>query len=62
MADDRRHPCNGAAEAEDIINAVKYDPSKPCDKDVVPCYDPATMQLLGHVPAMSAREVGSAMI
>jgi hypothetical protein len=35
-----------------------YTPgATPVDKDVVPCYDPSTMQLLGHVPAMSATEV-----
>ncbi|PNH00029.1 hypothetical protein TSOC_014170 [Tetrabaena socialis] len=45
------------AEANDTIDAVKYDPSKPADKDVVPCYDPSTLQLLGHLPAMSAAEV-----
>jgi len=36
---------------------VRHDPKKKSDKDVVPCYDPGTMQLLGHVPAMSANEV-----
>ncbi|KAJ9528462.1 hypothetical protein QJQ45_020356 [Haematococcus lacustris] len=46
-----------ASEAEDTITAPRYDPGKPADKDVVPCYDPGTMQLLGHVPAMSAAEV-----
>lgn len=45
------------AEANNKIDAVKHDPSKPTDKDVVPCYDPSTMQLLGHLPAMSAAEV-----
>jgi hypothetical protein len=50
---------DAVAELEDVINATKYDPSKPVDKDVVPCYDPATMQMLGHVPAMSAAEVGA---
>lgn len=38
--------------------AARHDPSKKPDKDVVPCYDPGSMQLLGHVPAMSAAEVG----
>jgi hypothetical protein len=46
-----------AAEREDVINAPQFDPSAPLDKDVVPCYDPGNMQLLGHVPAMSATEV-----
>ncbi|KAG1661699.1 hypothetical protein FOA52_002035 [Chlamydomonas sp. UWO 241] len=46
-----------AAEASDTLNGAAYDPSKPVDKDLVPCYDPATMQLLGHVPAMSETEV-----
>ncbi len=47
-----------AAEAGDgPATAAKYNPSQPFPKDVVPCYDPCTMQLLGHVPAMSAREV-----
>lgn len=50
-----------AAESQDKISAIKYDPSKPMDKNVVPCYDPATMQLLGHVSAMSAREVCKCM-
>ncbi|GLC58293.1 hypothetical protein PLESTB_001342900 [Pleodorina starrii] len=45
------------AEANDIIDAAKYSPGQPVDKDVVPCYDPSTMQLLGHLPAMSASEV-----
>ncbi|GFR39785.1 hypothetical protein Agub_g270 [Astrephomene gubernaculifera] len=45
------------AEAKDTIVAAKYTPGQPVDKDVVPCYDPSTMQLLGHVPAMSAAEV-----
>ncbi|PNW88530.1 hypothetical protein CHLRE_01g033350v5 [Chlamydomonas reinhardtii] len=47
------------AEANDIISAPKYTPGQPVDKDVVPCYDPSTMQLLGHLPAMSASEVRS---
>jgi len=46
-----------SAEAMDKISAVLHDPSKKSDKDVVPCYDPGTMQLLGHVPAMSTNEV-----
>lgn len=47
-----------AAESEDLLqDAAKYDPSEQPPKDVVPCYDPATMQLLGHVPAMSDAEV-----
>lgn len=45
------------AESEDEIVASVYDPSKPCDKDVIPCYDPANMQLLGYMPAMSAAQV-----
>jgi len=45
------------AEAKDKISAVRHDPKKKSDKDVVPCYDPGTMQLLGHVPAMSSAEV-----
>lgn len=45
------------AEASNAFVGPKYDPSKPMDKDVVPCYDPSTMQLLGHLPAMSAAEV-----
>ncbi|GIL81328.1 hypothetical protein Vretifemale_10395 [Volvox reticuliferus] len=44
-------------EANDIIDAVKYSPVQPVDKDVVPCYDPSTMQALGFKPAMSAAEV-----
>ncbi|GLI61056.1 hypothetical protein VaNZ11_003318, partial [Volvox africanus] len=44
-------------EANDIIHAVKYNPVQPVDKDVVPCYDPSTMQALGFKPAMSAAEV-----
>ncbi|KXZ42649.1 hypothetical protein GPECTOR_127g527 [Gonium pectorale] len=45
------------AEANDKIEAAKYQLGQPFDKDVVPCYDPSTMQLLGHLPAMSAAEV-----
>lgn len=44
-------------ETAEVIDAALFDPSKPSDPHVVPCYDPATMQLLGHVPAMSAVEV-----
>lgn len=44
-------------ETAEVIDAAPFDPSKPSDPHVVPCYDPATMQLLGHVPAMSAVEV-----
>ena len=29
---------------------------------MVPCYDPSTMQLLGHLPAMSAAEVRSTAV
>lgn len=45
------------AEMHDKISAVQHDPKKKSDKDVVPCYDPGTMQLLGHVPAMSSNQV-----
>ena len=50
------------AEAQDTIDAVKYDPSKKPQPGVVPCYDPATMQLLGYCPAMSDREVSSDLV
>ena len=51
-------PCSHcAAETDDTIDAVLYDPSKKHASDVVPCFDPATMQLLGHCPAMSEQTV-----
>lgn len=45
-----------AAEAEDSIDAETYVPRKSPDGRI-PCYDPANLQLLGHLPAMSAAEV-----
>lgn len=47
------------AESKDRIVAARHDPKKRVDKDVVPCYDPGSMQLLGHVPAMSTAQVGA---
>lgn len=49
-----------AANVSEKLVGIKHDPSKRVDKDLVPCYDPATMQLLGHMPAMSANEVRNA--
>ena len=51
-------PCpSRSAETDDTIDAILYDPSKKHASDVVPCFDPATMQLLGHCPAMSEQAV-----
>ncbi|GMH33070.1 hypothetical protein BSKO_00904 [Bryopsis sp. KO-2023] len=47
------------AETEDEISAEKYDPDKHKADGTIPCYDPATMQYLGTMPAMTADEVNS---
>lgn len=49
------------AESEDILDAPKYNPETPVDPRLVPCWDPATMDFLGYVPAMSREEVRSAI-
>lgn len=51
------HPGGIIAEAADVLDTPTFDPKQKVDKDVIPCYDPATMQLLGHMPAMSTAEV-----
>jgi len=48
-----------SVEAADVLDTPKFDPKAKIDKDVIPCYDPATMHTLGHVPAMSVTEVRS---
>lgn len=35
-------------EANDKIDAPKYNPSSPPKPGVIPCYDPGTMQYLGE--------------
>ena len=35
----------------------KYDPLEEFPENVIPCYDPATMQWLGTMPAMTPEEV-----
>jgi hypothetical protein len=59
--DDTSSATHAAAESKDVISAPTYNSKGPVDKDVVPCYDPSTMQLLGHVPAMSPAQVGSVL-
>lgn len=44
------------AEGE-LDGAAKYSPPKSLPKDKIPCYDPGTMQFLGHVKAMTPDEV-----
>lgn len=46
-----------AAEKDDEISAEKYDRAKHDAPGMIPCYDPATMQYLGTMPAMTATEV-----
>ncbi|KAK9808600.1 hypothetical protein WJX72_000341 [[Myrmecia] bisecta] len=46
------------AEAQDVIKGKAYEPnSKAASNKEIPCYDPGNMQLLGHLPAMTASEV-----
>mmetsp|Transcript_10197 Transcript_10197/g.62172 ORF Transcript_10197/g.62172 Transcript_10197/m.62172 type:complete len:600 (-) Transcript_10197:4380-6179(-) len=49
------------AEVEDVLDAVKYDPSITSDPGLVPCWDPATMDFLGNVPAMTREDVKRAI-
>jgi hypothetical protein len=44
-------------ELADELDAAIYSPPKSMPKDKVPCYDPATMQFLGHARAMTPDEV-----
>lgn len=44
-------------ELSDEIKAEKFDPEKKYPDNVVPCYDPATMDFLGTVPAMTPEQV-----
>jgi hypothetical protein len=55
------HAIACAGETDDVIDAPKYDPKEKTPKDVIPCYDPATMQSLGYMPAMSESEVRAVM-
>ena len=48
------------AEAQDRITADKHVPGQ-ASADQIPCYDPANMQQLGVLPAMTASEVRSCM-
>lgn len=46
-----------AQELADKLDAPLYTPPKALPKDKIPCYDPGTMQLLGHAKAMTPEEV-----
>lgn len=49
------------AEADDVLEAAKYDPNVSIDPGLIPCWDPATMDFLGNVPAMTREEVNRAI-
>jgi len=44
-------------ELAEELDAPQYSPPKTLPKDKIPCYDPGTMQLLGHAKAMTPAEV-----
>jgi hypothetical protein len=46
-------------ELAEELDAPIYTPPKSLPKDKIPCYDPGTMQLLGHAKAMTPEEVGA---
>ena len=50
-----------SAEANDIIDAPRYTPPSRPPTSTIPCYDPATMQTLGTMPAMSPDDVRAAI-
>ena len=50
-----------AAESQDIIDAPRHTHPARLPTATIPCYDPATMQSLGSVPAMSPDEVRAAI-
>lgn len=49
------------AEANDIITAPRFTPPARPSTTTIPCYDPATMQSLGTVPALSPDDVRAAI-
>ena len=44
-------------ELAEELDAPEYSPPKTLPKDKIPCYDPGTMQFLGHAKAMTPAEV-----
>ena len=52
-------PCLSAAERQNNIEADRYNVSTKAPAGQIPCYDPATMQMLGFMPAMSKKQVSS---
>ncbi|KAF8061097.1 ALDH22A1 [Scenedesmus sp. PABB004] len=48
-------------EAAEALDAPTYVPGTPAPKGSIPCYDPSTMQLLGHAKAMTPAEVRAAI-
>ena len=55
----REKSCLSAAERENDIKADRYNVSTKAPAGQIPCYDPATMQMLGFMPAMSKKQVSS---
>lgn len=51
-----------AAEAQDTITASRYKPSGKLSSDTIPCYDPGSMQFLGHLPAMDSAQASIVLI
>jgi len=52
---------SSAAESQDVIDAPRHTHPARLPTATIPCYDPATMQSLGSVPAMSPDEVRAAI-
>jgi hypothetical protein len=46
-----------ADEAAEVLDKETYTPGPAPPKGQIPCYDPSTMQLLGHTKAMTPAEV-----
>lgn len=55
----RELSCRSAAESQNDIKADHYNVSTKVAAGQIPCYDPATMQMLGFMPAMSKEQVSS---
>ena len=60
-ANRRPLPPPPAAESHDKIDAPRHTHPARLPTATIPCYDPATMQSLGSVPAMSPDDVRAAI-
>lgn len=47
-----------ADETAEVLHNGTYTPGAAAPKGQIPCYDPSTMQFLGHAKAMTPAEVG----